>query len=137
MLYRSAAQPYATPTFKHIYGDKLARALKAGKLSASYRALLAHDLATGAVAIRLSRKQAIALTHANATYVTGPRPPLLERAAYTIAEFCAAHRFSRSHYYNLKRRGLGPDETRLGDRVLITVEAAIRWRRQREKAARA
>jgi len=70
MLYRSAAQPCATPTFKHIYGDKLARALKAGKLSASYRALLAHDLATGAVAIRLSRKQAIALTHANATYVT-------------------------------------------------------------------
>ena len=70
MLYRSAAQPCATPTFKHIYGDKLARALKAGKLSASYRALLAHDLATGAVAIRLSRKQAIALTHANATYVS-------------------------------------------------------------------
>ena len=56
MLYRSAAQPCATPTFKHIYGDKLARALKAGKLSASYRALLAHDLATGAVAIRLSRR---------------------------------------------------------------------------------
>jgi hypothetical protein len=77
MLYRSAAQPCATPTFKHIYGDKLARALKAGKLSASYRALLAHDLATGAVAIRLSRKQAIALTHANATYVTGPRPAAL------------------------------------------------------------
>ena len=70
MLYRSAAQPCATPTFKHIYGDKLARALKAGKLSASYRALLAHDLATGAVAIRLSRKQGIVLTHANATYVS-------------------------------------------------------------------
>jgi len=70
MLYRSAAQPCATPTFKHIYGGKLARALKAGKLSACYRALLAHDLATGAIAIRLSRKQAIVLTHANATYVS-------------------------------------------------------------------
>jgi hypothetical protein len=68
MLYRSPAQPCATPTFTHIYGGKLARALKAGKLSASYRALLAHNLATGAVAIRLSRKHAIALTHANATY---------------------------------------------------------------------
>jgi hypothetical protein len=68
VLYRSAAQPCATATFKHIYGGKLTRALKPGKLSASYRALLAHDLATGAVAIRLSRKQAIALTHANATY---------------------------------------------------------------------
>jgi len=133
MLYRSAAQPCATPTFKHIYGDKLARALKAGKLSASYRALLAHDLATGAVAIRLSRKQAIALTHANATYVTGPRPPLLERAAYTIREFCDAHRISKSPYYNLRKQGLGPDEARVLDRVIITMEAAARWRKARER----
>ncbi len=64
-------------------------------------------------------------------------PPSLDRAAYTIPEFCAAHRFSRSHYYNLKGRGLGPDEIRLGDRVLITVEAAIRWRKAREKATAA
>jgi hypothetical protein len=63
MLYRSAALPCATPNFKHIYGGKLDPALKAGKLSASYCvALLAHDLATGAGAIRLSRKRAIAPT---------------------------------------------------------------------------
>jgi hypothetical protein len=59
-------------------------------------------------------------------------------AAYSISEFCQAHRISRSHYYNLKRLGLGPDEARAGDRtVIITMEAAARWRRQREKAARA
>jgi hypothetical protein len=60
-----------------------------------------------------------------------------ERAAYTIAEFCDTHRISRAHYYNLKRLGQGPDEARAGDRVIITVESAARWRRQREKAARA
>jgi hypothetical protein len=64
-------------------------------------------------------------------------PSAVERAAYTINEFCDAHRISRAHYYNLKRLGQGPDEARAGDRtVIITMEAAARWRRQREKAAR-
>ena len=62
----------------------------------------------------------------------------VERAAYTISEFCDAHRISRAQYYNLRKLGQGPDEARAGDRiVLITNEAAARWRRQREKAARA
>jgi hypothetical protein len=55
----------------------------------------------------------------------------VERAAYTISEFCNAHRISRAHYYNLKKLGQGPDEARAGDRtVIITLEAAARWRRQ-------
>jgi hypothetical protein len=72
-----------------------------------------------------------------------PRPkqtraePALDRGAYSIPEFCAAHRFSRSHYYALKRRGLGPAETRLGIRVVITIEAAIRWRKARGRATAA
>jgi len=62
----------------------------------------------------------------------------VERAVYTISEFCEAHRISRAHYYNLKKLGQGPDEARASDRtVFITLEAAARWRRQREKAARA
>ena len=61
----------------------------------------------------------------------------LKRAAYTIREFCDAHRISKSTYYNLRKQDLGPDEARAGDRVIITIEAAARWRRQREKAARA
>jgi hypothetical protein len=71
--------------------------------------------------------------------VTGRRiSGYLERAAYTISEFCYAHRISRAHYYNLKKLGQTPDEARAGDRtVIITFEAAARWRRAREKAARA
>jgi hypothetical protein len=69
--------------------------------------------------------------------ITG-RKVFVERAAYTISEFCDAHRISRAHYYVLKKLGQGPDEARASDRtVLITIEAAARWRRQREKAARA
>jgi hypothetical protein len=63
--------------------------------------------------------------------------PVLDRAAYSIPEFCAAHRFSKSHYYALRRRGLGPAETRLGVRVVISVEAATRWRKARGKATAA
>jgi hypothetical protein len=62
----------------------------------------------------------------------------VERAAYTISEFCDAHRFSRAHYYNLKKLGQGPDEARAGDRtVIITIEAATRWRKQRTAASKA
>jgi hypothetical protein len=66
--------------------------------------------------------------------VTGRK---IERAAYTISEFCDAHRISRAHYYNLKKLGQGPDEARAGDRtIIITIEAATRWRRQRTIASR-
>jgi hypothetical protein len=57
--------------------------------------------------------------------------------AFTRQEFCDSHRISRAHYYNLKRRGLAPAETAVGGVTIITVEAAARWRRQREKATRA
>ena len=56
--------------------------------------------------------------------------------AYRIQEFCDAHRISRAHYYNLKRRGLGPDETDVAGVIIITAHNAARWRRQREKAGR-
>lgn len=36
--------------------------------------------------------------------VTG-RKVSLERAAYTISDFCDAHRISRAQYYNLKKLG--------------------------------
>lgn len=60
-------------------------------------------------------------------------PPSL---AFTIQEFCDAHRISRAHYYNLKRRGLGPVETDVGGVIIITMESAAVWRGQSEKAAR-
>ena len=48
--------------------------------------------------------------------------------ATTIPEFCAQHRISRSHFYNLKRRDLGPRTLRLGGKQVITTEAAAEWR---------
>jgi hypothetical protein len=58
------------------------------------------------------------------------------RCAFSVDEFCEAHRISRAHYYNLRKLGLGPDEARAGDRVIITVEAAAHWRKQRTAASK-
>jgi hypothetical protein len=56
----------------------------------------------------------------------------MEPEAYTIEEFCKAHRFSRASYFNLKSKGEGPREMRVGNRVIISREAALDWRRERE-----
>jgi hypothetical protein len=54
------------------------------------------------------------------------------RAAYTIAEFCEAHRVSRSKLYQLWDAGVGPRIMRVGKKVIISSEAAADWRRARE-----
>jgi hypothetical protein len=56
--------------------------------------------------------------------------------AFTIAEFCIAHRISRATYYVLKKRGEQPEETHILDRIIITQESASAWRRQRTAASR-
>jgi predicted DNA-binding transcriptional regulator AlpA len=56
----------------------------------------------------------------------------IERAAYSIDEFCAAHGFSRSMFYLLQGQGLAPKTMNVGTRRLITAEAAAEWRRARE-----
>ena len=53
-----------------------------------------------------------------------PPPP----AAYTIPEFCEAHRISRATFYNLQRAGLGPQVMDAG-RKIVTATAA-EWRRE-------
>jgi hypothetical protein len=57
----------------------------------------------------------------------------LAPAAYTVREFCEAHRISLALYYVLKNRNEGPDEMRARGRVLISMEAAARWRKKRTK----
>lgn len=52
--------------------------------------------------------------------------------AFTISEFCIAHRISRSHYYNLRRAGLAPREMQIGNITRINREAAADWRRKHE-----
>ena len=59
----------------------------------------------------------------------GPPPP---RAAFTVAEFCEAHRISQAKYYEMKKEGWGPVEMEVGRRRLISYEAAAEWRRERE-----
>jgi hypothetical protein len=53
----------------------------------------------------------------------------LPRVAYSIPEFCKAHRISQAFFYELKRAGLGPREMVLGRRRIISCEAAADWRR--------
>src|SRR5882762_5799428 len=54
-------------------------------------------------------------------------------AAYSIPEFCRRHAISRSTYYNLKRLGEAPRETRVRRRILITAKSAATWLREQEK----
>ena len=56
--------------------------------------------------------------------------------AFTIQEFCDAHRLSRAQFYELQRRGLAPDVTRLLDKIIITVESAAAWRKRRTAASK-
>ena len=57
------------------------------------------------------------------------------RAAYTIPEFCEAHRISRATYYNVKKAGRGPREKHVLGRIIITGEAAADWRSEGTAAA--
>lgn len=56
----------------------------------------------------------------------------LPRAAFTIKEFCEAHRLSEAMYYKIRAAGLGPREMRAMRKITISVEAAQQWRRERE-----
>ena len=56
-------------------------------------------------------------------------------AAYSISEFCAAHRISEMTFFRIKRQGQAPKTMKVGTRTLISVEAAAAWRREREIAA--
>jgi hypothetical protein len=52
--------------------------------------------------------------------------------AHTIPSFCESNAISESKYFDLKRRGKGPREIDLGDRIIITPEAERDWRVERE-----
>jgi len=66
--------------------------------------------------------------------VTGRKTTTVERAAYSIREFCVAHRISESFYFKLRARGLGPRELWMLDKVTITNEAAADWRKTNEQS---
>jgi hypothetical protein len=58
-----------------------------------------------------------------------------EIAAYTIDEFCRAHRVGRATLYELWKRGIGPRYFLVGSHRRISVEAAADYRAAREAAA--
>jgi hypothetical protein len=53
----------------------------------------------------------------------------------SIAAFCRRHDISQAMYFKLKRQGRAPVEMVVGARRLISIEAAARWRAEREAAA--
>jgi hypothetical protein len=57
------------------------------------------------------------------------------RAAYSVKEFCRAHRISEDMFFKLVRQGEAPRRMRVGTRVLVSIEAAEEWRREREAVA--
>jgi hypothetical protein len=63
------------------------------------------------------------------------KEPQQQPADFTIAEWCAKRRISRSGFYNLKKRGLTPKIIRNGARTIITVEADQEWRLRMEADA--
>jgi hypothetical protein len=62
-------------------------------------------------------------------------PPLAEKLAFSIPEFCALHRISTSYYFLLRQRNEAPEELRIGRRILISAEAAAAWRTERTKVS--
>jgi hypothetical protein len=58
-----------------------------------------------------------------------------DREAYTVTELARAYRLSRATLYNLWREGVGPQRMRVHGRVLISREAAEKWRQRVEAAS--
>jgi hypothetical protein len=57
--------------------------------------------------------------------------PEVQRVAYSVDEFCAAHRVTKPTFYALLKEGKAPRIMRVRRRVLITEESAAEWRRDR------
>jgi hypothetical protein len=61
--------------------------------------------------------------------------PAADAKMLTREEFCARNRISIPFYNKLKTKGLGPRETLVESKILITAEADVDWRREREAAS--
>ena len=56
--------------------------------------------------------------------------------AFSVASFCEAYGLSVPLFYKMRAKGEGPDIMKVGTRTLISLEAADRWRRARERTAK-
>ena len=58
----------------------------------------------------------------------------LERAAYTIQEFCFRNRLSRPAYHRLRAQGRGPAEMRIGlNNIRISAQAERDWQQRMQE----
>lgn len=60
-----------------------------------------------------------------------------EADAFSLAKFCRRHGISLQMYYKLAQQDLAPATFNIGTRVLVSREAAARWRAEREEASAA
>lgn len=59
------------------------------------------------------------------------------RGAYSVAEFCRLHgNITRQHFYNMIKRGIGPQIFKVGGRTLISVYSAAKWMEEQESITR-
>ena len=64
----------------------------------------------------------------------GTSDSTLERAAYSVQEFCLRNHISRPTYHRLRAEGRGPKEMRIGLNVIrITADAEREWQRRMEQ----
>ena len=59
----------------------------------------------------------------------------MDDLAYTVDEFCFAHRMCRATFYNLQKRGAGPKIMKVGGRTRISRTAVDEWHRKMEAEA--
>ena len=78
----------------------------------------------------------MSLEHSSASGRTMANAPITD-PSYTVEEFCAAERMSRSMLYKAWAEGWGPEFYWVGVTRRITHRARLEWQRQREAEAAA
>ena len=56
----------------------------------------------------------------------------IQKDAYSINDFCRMHSISRAKFYLLLKEGNTPRIMKVGQRTLISKEAAAEWRKSME-----
>jgi hypothetical protein len=93
----------------------------------------AHDTSAESLFKKLIREILAEMLQKNATEPV--QISQLQKKAYTISEFTQTHSMSMSTFYKDQRAGRGPDVIFVGNKSLVTEEAAAEWRQR--MAARA
>jgi hypothetical protein len=60
----------------------------------------------------------------------------MEQAVYTIPEYCLVEKVSRSRLYDEWKRGVGVEFFRRGNKILISHDARVRYRKSLERETR-